>query len=598
MNILPLRVALAQINVTVGDLTGNTRKIAQSMRQAAQAGAHLVCVPELALTGYPPEDLLLKPGFVDANLRALQDLVETSREFPGLTSVIGFVDRDHDIYNAAAIVSEGKLYGAYHKHYLPNYGVFDENRYFQAGRRAPLFLVNGVHIGVNICEDVWYPTGPMTMQAHAGAEVIININGSPYYAGKGLFRREMLATRAADNGVIVVYDNMVGGQDELTFDGGSMVFNEQGALIARAKEFEEDLLIVDLDTSSVFRTRLHDPRRRQERLLVHSDDVPLIVVGDGERRNAPGVETDGYQVGTSPIPILGKTQRIEPKMGRLQEIYAALVLCTRDYVRKNRFQKVIIGLSGGIDSSLVAAIAVDALGPENVLGVSMPSGYSSEGSRTDAHALAENLGIEMLTIPIEETFRTSLKMLQPALGDEDPGVAGENLQARIRGNILMTISNKSGYLVLTTGNKSELAVGYCTLYGDMAGGFAVIKDVLKTLVYELAVYRNTLGGNPVIPASVIEKPPSAELRPGQQDTDSLPPYDILDPILKAYVEEDRSFEEMLASGFERKTVERIMRLVDTSEYKRRQAPPGVKITTRAFGRDRRLPITNQYRGLI
>ena len=583
MNIIPLRVALAQVNVTVGDLEANTEKIRAAMRKAHAAGAHIVCLPELALTGYPPEDLLLKPGFVAANLRKLDELIDASRDLPGLTAVIGFVDRDHDIYNAAAIIHEGNLAGTYHKHYLPNYGVFDENRYFQAGRKAPVFLINGVPVGVTVCEDMWYPTGPMTLQAHAGAEVIININGSPYHAGKGTFRETMLATRAADNGVIVVYLNMVGGQDELVFDGGSMVFDEQGTLIARAKEFAEDMLVVDLDTASVFRSRLHDPRRRQERLQVNSADVPVIAV-----------TTNHVSLSKNEV-VLGAPQRIEPKMERLQEIYAALVLGTGDYVRKTGFKQVVIALSGGIDSSLTATIAVDALGAGNVLGISMPSGYSSEGSKTDAQELAENLGIQLLTIPIEETFRTSLKMLRPALGDDDPGLAAENLQARIRGNILMAISNKLGPLVLTTGNKSEMATGYSTLYGDMAGGFAVLKDVLKTLLYELCIYRNTLGTRPVIPQSVIDKPPSAELRPGQKDIDSLPPYEALDPILKAYVEEDRSFEEMLAMGFERKTVERVMRLVDISEYKRRQAPPGVKITPRAFGRDRRLPITNRYR---
>ena len=586
MNIIPLRVALAQINVTVGDLEGNAEKMLASMRQAHEAGAHIVCFPELALAGYPPEDLLLKPGFVADNLRKLDEMIDASRDLPGLTAVIGFVDRDQDIYNAAAIISEGRLCGTYHKHYLPNYGVFDENRYFQAGHKAPIFLINGVHVGVTICEDVWYPTGPMTLQVHAGAEVILNINGSPYYAGKGIFREEMLATRAADNSVIVAYLNMVGGQDELVFDGGSMVFNEQGALIARAKEFAEDMLIVDLDTASVFRSRLHDPRRRQERLQVDADVVPVITISDKPAQSSPS---------QGPLHPLGAPQRIEPKMERLEEIYAALVLGTRDYVRKTGFKQAIIALSGGIDSSLTVVIAVDALGAENVLGISMPSGYSSEGSKTDAQELAENLGIKFLTIPIEETFRTSLKTLQPALGEGDPGLAAENLQARIRGNILMTISNKLGPIVLTTGNKSEMATGYATLYGDMAGGFAVLKDVLKTLLYELAVYRNTLGDRSVIPQSVIDKVPSAELRPDQKDTDSLPPYDILDPILKAYVEDDRSFEELMAMGFERKTVERVMRLVDTSEYKRRQAPPGVKITTRAFGRDRRLPITNRYR---
>ncbi len=587
MNIVPLRVALGQINVTVGDLEGNAQKMRTAMQQAHDAGAHVVCFPELALTGYPPEDLLLKPGFVADNLRTLHELVQFSRGLQGLTSVIGFVDRDHDIYNAAAVVYEGRLVGVYHKHFLPNYGVFDENRYFSAGRMAPLFLLHDVHIGINICEDIWYPTGPLTKQAHAGAEVIININGSPYYAGKETFREEMIATRAADNGVIVVYINMVGGQDELVFDGGSMVFNEQGKMIARGKQFAEDLLIVDLDTASVFRSRLHDPRRRQERWQEAQDDVPILTI-DTRPLTPPDDDT----------VVLGAPQRIEPKMGRLQEIYSALVLGTGDYIRKCGFRQAIIGLSGGIDSSLTAAIAVDALGAENVLGISMPSGYSSEGSKTDAQLLAENLGIQYMTIPIEEAFRTSVKMMRPALGDEDSGLALENLQARIRGNILMTLSNKLGPIVLTTGNKSEMATGYSTLYGDMAGGFAVLKDVLKTLVYELCVYRNSLGARPVIPQSVLDKPPSAELRPDQKDTDSLPPYDVLDPILNAYVEDDRSFEEILAMGFERKTIERVMRLVDISEYKRRQAPPGVKITPRAFGRDRRLPIANRYRGNV
>jgi NAD+ synthase (glutamine-hydrolysing) len=588
MNIIPLRVALAQVNVTVGDLRGNQAKILQAMRQAHAAGAHIVCLPELALTGYPPEDLLLKPGFVAANQAALQDLIEASRDLPGLTSVIGFVDRVHDIYNAAAVIHEGRQVGVYHKHYLPNYGVFDENRYFQAGRKAPLFLINGVHVGVNICEDIWYPTGPIAIQAHAGAEVILNINSSPFSAGKEHFREEMLATRAADNGVIVAYLNLVGGQDEIVHDGGSMVFDAQGTLIARAKQFEEDMLIVDLDTVAAFRSRLHDPRRRKERLQVNADDVPLYEI------SSQPVLTPAMLQNPRPV-VLGAPQRIEPVMGRLEEIYAALVLGTRDYVRKTGFKKALIALSGGIDSSLVAAIAVDALGPENVLGVSMPSGYSSEGSKTDARELAENLGIQCLTIPIEEIFRTSLRAMIPAIGEEDPGLAAENLQARIRGNIIMTISNRFGPLVLTTGNKSEMAVGYCTLYGDMAGGFAVIKDVFKTVVYELCVYRNSIGSKPVIPQSVIDKPPSAELRPDQKDTDSLPPYEVLDPILRAYVEQDRSIDELIAMGFDPATVQRVTRLVDLSEYKRRQAPPGVKITPRAFGRDRRLPITNRYR---
>ncbi len=585
MNIIPLRVALAQINATVGDLEGNTNKIVSYMRQASEQGAHIVCFPELALTGYPPEDLLLKPGFITANLRKLDQITEASRDFPGLTAVIGFVDRDHDIYNAAAVVHNGRLIGTYHKHYLPNYGVFDENRYFRAGTDAPIFLLNDVHVGINICEDIWYPTGPLTRQAHAGAEVILNINGSPYYSGKGIVREEMIATRAADNGVIVCYLNLVGGQDELIFDGGSMVFDEQGLMIARGKRFEEDLLVVDLDTASVFRSRLHDPRRRQERWQVTPQDVPVITIDSG-----PLAQPEDEK----PV-LLSGPQRMEARMEKLPEIYAALVLGTRDYVYKNGFKQVVIGLSGGIDSSLTAVIAVDALGAENVLGVSMPSGYSSSGSKTDAQELAENLGIQYLTIPIEETFRASLHMMRPALGDEDPGLAAENLQARIRGNILMTISNKFGPIVLTTGNKSETATGYSTLYGDMAGGFAVLKDVLKTLIFDLCKYRNTIGNKAVIPQAVIDKPPSAELRPDQKDADSLPPYEELDPILQAYVEDDRSFDEMIAMGFDPATVQRVMKLVDISEYKRRQAAPGIKITPRAFGRDRRLPITNRYR---
>jgi len=588
MNIIPLRVALAQVNMTVGDLEGNATKIQSWMKQAHEAGTHIVCFPELALTGYPPEDLLLKPGFVAANLRKLREIVQTSRDLPGLVSVIGFVDRDHDIYNAAAVIHEGRLVGVYHKHYLPNYGVFDELRYFQAGQEAPVFDIYGVHVGVNVCEDIWYPSGPLPRQAFAGAEVILNINSSPFHAGKATAREEMIATRASDNGVIVAYLNMVGGQDELVFDGSSVIFDQQGTLIARAKSFEEDLLVADLDTASVFRARLHDPRRRQARLTKDLHDAPLI------------------QVAAAPLPVLPQQnhvvlaapQRIEPQQDAVQEIYNALVLGVGDYIRKTGFKKVVIALSGGIDSALTAAIAVDAMGAENVLGVSMPSGYSSEGSKSDAQELADNLGIELITIPIEETFRTSLRMLRPAIGEGDQGLAVENLQARIRGNALMAISNKLGPIVLTTGNKSEMATGYSTLYGDMAGGFAVLKDVLKTVLYKLARYRNSLGAKPVIPQAIIDKPPSAELRPGQLDVDSLPPYDELDPILEAYVEDDRSFEEMLAMGFARETVEKVMHLVDISEYKRRQAPPGVKITPRAFGRDRRLPITNKYRDTL
>jgi NAD+ synthase (glutamine-hydrolysing) len=578
-----IRLALAQINVTVGDLPGNVERILRGMRAAADAGANLVAFPELALTGYPPEDLLLKPGFVADNLRALASLTSASREFPGLTVVVGFADRAGDLYNAAAIFREGERLDVYHKHYLPNYSVFDEDRYFSAGTQAPNYLVNGAIVGVNICEDIWYPGGPPTAQAYAGAEVLLNISASPYFMGKQQGRERMLATRAADTGSIVAYLNLVGGQDELVFDGSSVVFDEQGELIARAKTFEEDLLVVDLDVEGVFRTRLHDPRRRKERQAVAENAAAPIVVS-----TTP-----------APLPAHRLIPRVEPLLPSLEEAYRALVLGTRDYVRKNGFRNAVIALSGGIDSALTATIAVDALGAEHVWGVSMPSRYSSSHSRDDARELAEHLGIRYLTLPIEDIFAATLATLKDTFESGPPTqstLAEENIQARARGIMLMALSNRFGSLVLTTGNKSEMAVGYATLYGDMAGGYAVLKDVYKTLVYDLARWRNAQAGQDIIPASTIEKPPSAELRPDQRDTDSLPPYSILDPILRAYVEQDRGFDAIVAQGFEPETVLRVLDLVDKSEYKRRQAPPGIKITARAFGRDRRLPLTNAYRG--
>ncbi len=595
-----LRIALAQINSVVGDLEGNMRLILDQMERASGAGADLVCFPELALTGYPPEDLLLKPGFVADNLYALDELVRRSSGYPHLTAVVGFVDRQVDIYNAAAVIHDGRLAGVYYKQYLPNYSVFDENRYFQAGTLSPIFEIAGVQVGVNICEDIWYPTGPATLQAYAGAEVLANINASPYFAGKGDFREKMLATRAADNGLIVAYVNMVGGQDELIFDGNSVIFDQSGNLIARGKHCQEDLLLADLDIEAVFRTRLHDPRRRKERLSIDTSQTPIIQVTEsadgipgqnGRQRRHPALDSLQQADYTPRTPA-----RVEPLPERIAEIYQALVLGTRDYVRKNGFKHVVIALSGGIDSALTAVIAVDALGPQNVTGVSMPSRYSSEGSKTDAQLLAERLGIRYMTIPIEAPFSAMLEALDPAFAGTQPGLAEENIQARLRGNLLMALSNKFGWLVLTTGNKSEMATGYATLYGDMAGGFAVLKDVFKTLVYELSRYRNTWESGWVIPQTTIEKEPSAELRPDQRDVDSLPPYSILDPILRAYVEDDRTFEEMVDMGFDSAVVQKAMALVDKSEYKRRQAPPGIKITQRAFGRDRRLPLTSAYRG--
>lgn len=598
-----LRLALAQIDVTVGDLAGNVARIADAARRADAAGANIVCVPELALPGYPPEDLLLKPGFVADNLRALDHLARATAAFPGLTVAVGFTDRDGDIYNAAALLRDGERVGTYHKRFLPNYGVFDEDRYFRAGDAAPVFLIDGVAVGVTICEDIWYPDGPPTEQAYAGAEVLLNLSASPFHLGKQLGRERMLATRAADAGAIVAYVNLVGGQDELIFDGSSVVFDGQGELIARARAFEEDLLVVDLDIEEVFCTRLHDPRRRKElnhKALDHKQFAAQapIVISTAPTRPVPAA-LGARALPRADAPRLGAPGRIEPPLGRTEEAYRALVLGVRDYTRKNGFREAVIGLSGGIDSALTAVIAVDALGAEHVTGVSLPSRYSSAGSKEDARTLAENLGIHFLTLPIEDIFAAALETLAApfgALPPTDSTLAEENLQARIRGTLLMALSNRTGALVLTTGNKSEMAVGYATLYGDMAGGFAVLKDVFKTLVFELARWRNADAVRPLIPESTLTKPPSAELRPDQLDTDALPPYDILDPILRAYVEEDRGFAAIVALGFAPAVVQRVMALVDRSEYKRRQAPPGVKITTRAFGRDRRLPITNAYRG--
>ncbi len=569
-----LRIGLAQINTTVGDLEGNRDKIIGYIEQARKLRVDVVAFPELAITGYPPEDLLLKPEFIRANVNTLHQIVPAT---PKITAIVGFVDSQNDIYNAAAILHDGALAGLYRKHYLPNYAVFDEERYFQAGsgRECPLFVVNGVPLGVSICEDIWYPVGPAVTQALGGAEVLINISASPYHAGKGLHRERMLATRAADNVAVVAFVNLVGGQDELIFDGDSLILDERGICLARGKQFEEDFVVLDVDVESVFRQRLHDPRRRKEKLFVDEVLDKVVLSETGDRK-----------------PPLSRPQvaRLEP----VAEVYRALVLGTGDYVRKNGFQKVVVGLSGGIDSSLTAAIAVEALGAENAIGVYMPSPYSSEGSRTDARQLAENLGIELLTIPIDQTFQAYLEMMAVPFAGHPPDVAEENIQARIRGNILMALSNKFGWLVLTTGNKSEASVGYCTLYGDMAGGFAVIKDVLKGMVYELAAYVNEQAAAEIIPRRVFEKAPSAELRPDQKDSDSLPPYPVLDPILEAYVEEDMSAAEIVALGHEKETVRRVIAMVDKAEYKRRQGPPGVRISHRAFGKDRRLPITNRF----
>lgn len=570
-----IRIALAQINPTVGDLEGNQQKVLEYIAQARALGAEVVAFPELALVGYPPEDLLLKPSFVDANLSALHRIARATR---GITAIVGFVDRTDDLYNAAAVLHEGQVAGVYHKAYLPNYAVFDEERYFQAGGRPLVFSLGEVLVGVNICEDIWVPIGPTDDQVLAGAQLVINLSASPYHRGKSARRERMLATRAADNIVYVAFCNLVGGQDELVFDGGSAIFDERGELVARAMQFAEDMLVADLELSSVFRQRLHDPRQRQARARRASVPVERITLEPVSPRPEPS----------------GLSPRIVPLLEPVAEVYQALVLGTRDYVRKNGFREVVLGLSGGIDSSLTAAIAADALGCESVTGVFMPSRYSSLESREDATLLAENLGIRLLTVPMDDTFQAYLEMLAGPFAGREPDVTEENLQARIRGNILMALSNKFGWLVLTTGNKSEMSVGYATLYGDMAGGYAVLKDVPKMLVYQLAAYVNDRAGRAVIPQRIFDKAPSAELRPNQTDQDTLPPYALLDAILHAYVEEDRGLEEIVALGFDRATVTRVIRMVDRAEYKRRQAPPGVRITPRAFGKDRRFPITNHY----
>jgi NAD+ synthase (glutamine-hydrolysing) len=578
-----LRIALSQINLTVGDIDGNATKIASSLDRARESRVDVVLFPELTLTGYPPEDLLLKPRFVTAARAALQGLLPLTR---GLTAVVGFPDRQDDLYNAAAVLHDGRVAGVYHKKLLPNYSVFDEDRYFAAGDTRLLFerpltlpTDSGVRMGVSICEDIWYPAGPPDTQAAAGAEVLLAISASPYQSGKTAGRERMLATRATDNVAVVAFCNLVGGQDELVFDGGSVIVDERGEIVARARTFDEDFVVADIDVANVLRQRLSDPRRRKDK--------------------DAGGRADGFETRVLPATQSGSGARpaidssAAPRLGPSEEVYEALVLATRDYTRKNGFEKVVLGLSGGIDSALVAAIAVDALGAENVVCVSMPSRYSSEHSKTDAAELAQRLGVRLETIPIEPAHRAYLEMLASILEDGETGVAEENLQSRARGNVLMAFSNRFGWLVLTTGNKSELAVGYATIYGDMAGGFAVIKDVPKGWVYRLCRYRNELG--PVIPESILNKPPSAELAPDQQDSDTLPDYEELDAILAAYVERDHSAAEIVAQGHAAETVRRVIEMVDRNEYKRRQAAPGPKITGKAFGKDRRLPITNRYR---
>jgi len=559
MGKFPVRIACAQINCTVGDLKGNAEKILEYIEKAQGTGVDIVAFPELAITGYPPDDLLLKTSFINNNLKTIREL---AKKIGDIIVIAGFVDRTQGkIFNAAAIIHRGKIKAIYHKKLLPNYGVFDEKRYFSQGDENPVYRAETEQgrfiFGVSICEDIWHDTGPIKIQAKQKASLIFNINASPYHMEKIKEREKIVKDMAKENNVYIVYTNLVGGQDELVFDGQSFIVEPGGKIVSRADAFKEQLLIHDIEVplrkirnNIIFRLN----ERKKEKISCY----------------------------------------LSQHLSLEQEIYEALVLGLRDYVSKNGFQKTVIGISGGIDSALVTTIAVDALGKDRVIGVFMPSRFTSQDSISDAKNLAQNLGIKLLEIPIEEIFSSYLKTLQPHFENTKPDITEENIQARIRGNLLMALSNKFGYLVLTTGNKSEISTGYATLYGDMAGGFAVIKDVPKTIVYKLARYRNSV--KPVIPEHIITREPTAELRANQKDTDSLPPYEILDEILKMYVEQDKSIDYITKKGFDRDTTARVVRMVDRSEYKRRQAPPGIKITPRSFGKDRRMPITNKYCG--
>jgi len=571
-----MRVALAQINPTVGDIAGNEAKVREQLARARDAGAQLALFPELVITGYPPEDLLLKEHFL-AHARAAVERIGGDAQ--GIVAVVGFPERADDAYNAAAVLADGAVRAVYRKVNLPNYGVFDELRYFQRGPGGAIIEVDGVKVGLTVCEDIWVPGPPMTDEALAGARLVLNISASPYQAGKGRQREQMIAQRARDNLAAVAFCALVGGQDELVFDGHSFVVDHDGNVIARAAQFAEELLVCDVDVEAAGAARLRDTRARPAAREVATEvaDLGSFTTEGGSDPAAPG----------GPVAEL---------LDADAEIYAALVLGTRDYVGKSGFQHVVIGLSGGIDSTLVALVAVDALGPECVTCVTMPSPYSSQGTRDDARVLAENLGVGLLELPIGEAMAGYDELLRDAFAGREPDITEENLQARIRGNLLMALSNKFGWLVLTTGNKSEMSVGYSTLYGDSAGGFAVIKDVPKLLVYRLVAERARRDPESPVPESIVTRAPSAELRPDQRDQDSLPPYEVLDAILEGYVEQDLGRDQLIARGLPEADVDRVIRLVDLSEYKRRQNPPGIKVTSKAFGRDRRVPIVNRYGG--
>ncbi|MFZ0665907.1 MAG: NAD+ synthase [Acidimicrobiales bacterium] len=581
-----LRLALCQLDSVVGDIDGNVKRVIEALDTAERAGCDIAVFPELSLTGYPPEDLLLKPAFVTANLEGLDKVAAASR---GCAAVVGFVDvvgnvdgipkragraeRDDAVSgaprrlrNAAAVCVSGRVVGVYHKRLLPNYSVFDEARWFSPGTGAPpTFEVAGAIVGVSICEDLWFPHGPVAELGSAGTQLVVNLNASPYSVGRRLDRLSVMRERVKESGCAIAYANQVGGQDELVFDGDSILMDDQGNVLAEAEQFADGVLVAEIELPA--------------RDLPASDSPAAVQITSGPRDSV-----------ARPNP------RLPEPLATDAEIYEALRIGTRDYLKKNGFTDAVIGLSGGIDSSLVAVIAADALGPSRVHGIAMPSRYSSEGSVLDAKQLAVNLGIDLQTVPIEDAHRSFAEMLIPVLGEIPVGLTDENLQSRVRGVLLMALSNAHpGWIVLTTGNKSELATGYSTLYGDSAGGFAVIKDVPKTLVYRLCRYRNSIEGRDLIPSSVIEKPPSAELRPDQRDDQSLPPYDVLDPVLAAVVEDDESVPDLVSAGVDPELALRVSRLVDTAEYKRRQSPLGVRITSRAFGKDRRMPITNRFR---
>jgi NAD+ synthase (glutamine-hydrolysing) len=570
-----MRLALAQMNTVVGDLDGNLARITARLEEARDAGAELVLFPELATTGYPPEDLLLRPGFLKAAAKTLDAVAAKTK---GIAALVGAPHLDRDLFNACAVCVDGEVRAMYRKQFLPNYGVFDEDRYFQPGTELVLLRCGETLVGPTVCEDIWQPGPPATDLALAGAHLVANISASPFHLGKGSEREEMLATRARDNSCWIAFVNAVGAQDELIFDGHSLVLDEEGTIVARAPSFEEALLVVDVDSTTAVARRLRDARRRA--LARTRRELP----------NPPVIE----------IPVREQRDHVEPAkaplLEELEQMRLALELGLRDYVEKNGFREVVLGLSGGIDSALVAALAAEALGPDRVVCVSMPSQFSSEGTQADAKKMAGNLGVRLVEIPIEPIVAAAGSALAPVFGDSEPGIAEENVQSRARGLLVMALSNKFGWLPLATGNKSELSVGYATLYGDMAGGFALLKDVYKTDVFRLAKHLNARARRDLIPPSVIERPPSAELRAEQRDEDTLPPYAELDRVLEAYVELDSSREELTTDGFDKDVVDRAVEMIDRAEYKRRQAPPGVKLRPKAFGRDRRVPITNRWRG--